>query len=341
MSRQPLALAPPPSATTPAAPGARRAPVAPAQPAAPAVPAPAPASREGWRAHLRLRFEDAGGTTRLTQRRHEGPLLVQRTFHPEPGVDSGAARDPCHAYLIHPPGGVVGGDQLLLEVTVAPDAHALLTTPAAGKFYRRGAADAPGAAGAAGAAGSAGIARLTQVLTVQGRLEWLPQENIFFPDSAAQLRTVVQLSGAGRFFGWEIGCVGLPAIDAGLGQGELRLGFELHRDGRPLLLERQCIGAECLQAPWGLRGHAAFGSCLAYPVPAAVLERMHARAGELAARFADADLTLACTLVDEVLCCRGFAHRADRLRAALALFWGTLRPLLFGREAVPPRIWAT
>jgi len=301
------------------------APVAGATPATAAAAGTAPAPPAGWRAHLQLRFESSAGATRLTRRRHEGPLLVQRTFHPEALRGARGARGaegPCHVYLIHPPGGMVGGDHLRLSLEVAPEAHALLTTPAAGKFYRHGAA---------------GPARLTQSLAVRGRLEWLPQENIFYPDCVAEVCTRVDLAAEGRFMGWEVGCLGLPAIARGLGDGRVWQGFELYRDGRPLLLERQRITGECLHACWGLRGHAAFGSCLAYPVRDAVLELARTRAAQLM----DAELTLGCTLVDEVLCCRGFARRADRLRAAFVQLWTTLRPLLFGRDAVPPRIWAT
>lgn len=289
-------------------------------------PGAARVSRDGWRAHLRLRFESVDGATRLTQRRHEGPLLVQRTFHPETprGAAPGGSGNPgpCHAYVLHPPGGVVAGDQLRLTLSVAPQAHALVTTPAAGKFYRRG---------------TGGVAQLTQSLAVQGRLEWLPQENIFYPDCAARLRTRVRLGGEGRFIGWEIACFGLPAMARDLGAGQVSLGFELYRDDRPLLLERQRIMAESVSARWGLRGHCTLGSCLAYPVRPAALELVRRHAAQLA----DAELTLACTLVDEVLCCRGFARRADRLRAAYITLWGALRPLMFDRQAVSPRIWAT
>ena len=285
-------------------------------------PAPADGLRPGWRAHLQLGFEQRDGASRLVRRRHEGPLLVQRAFYPEASRSSGGAHGPCHVYLLHPPGGVVGGDQLLLDLTVAPEAHVLLTTPAAGKFYRRG---------------SGGTARLEQQLAVRGRLEWLPQENIFYPDCAVKLRTCVQLEGEGRFVGWEVGCLGLPAIGRDLGAGQVSLAFELWREGRPLVLERQQLRAPCLTAPWGLRGHAAFGSCLAYPVRAAALALLRAQAEQLSGE----DLTVSCTLVDEVLCCRGFARRADRLRAAFVQLWGALRPVLLGREAVPPRIWAT
>ncbi len=93
------------------------------------VEARAQAEPEGWRAELRLGFARSGERTVLAERRHVGPLQVQRPFYPEGGRF-------CHVYVLHPPGGVVGGDELRLDVDVAGHAHALVTTPAAGKFYR-------------------------------------------------------------------------------------------------------------------------------------------------------------------------------------------------------------
>jgi hypothetical protein len=54
-----------------------------------------------------------------------------------------------------------------------------------------------------------------------------------------------------------------------------------------------------------------------------------------------ADMTLACTLVDGALSCRGMAVRADRLKQGFIDLWCALRAELLGRAAVPPRIWAT
>ena len=51
---------------------------------------------------------------------------MQRPFYPGDGV--------CH--LPAPAGGLVGGDELVLDVDVEPARAALLTTPAATKFYR-------------------------------------------------------------------------------------------------------------------------------------------------------------------------------------------------------------
>ncbi|HEY4973778.1 MAG TPA: urease accessory protein UreD [Steroidobacteraceae bacterium] len=280
---------------------------------------------EGWQAQLQLRFEADADRTRLAHRRHHGPLLVQRAFHPEPpAMAAGFAAQPCHVYLLHPPGGVVSGDELQLDVAVQARAHALLTTPAAGKFYRRG--------------GERRVARLTQTLGVDGGvLEWLPQENIFYPETAVELRTIVQLQARGRFIGWEIGCLGLPASQADLGEGTVRQSFELWHDGAPVLLERLTIERACLASRWGLAGHAAMGTWLAFPATPAQLALACAQVTAVNC----ADMTLACTLVDGALSCRGIAARADRLKQAFIDLWSALRPELLGRAAIRPRIWAT
>src|SRR5271157_4418922 len=140
-----------------------------------------PGAEGGWQARLELEFRCDSSRTVLARRRHFGPLLVQRAFYPEPPPA-------CHVYIIHPPGGVVSGDELEVDVDVKADAHAVLTSPAAGKFYRRG---------------EESVARLSHVLRVDsGVLEWLPQENIFYPEAAVELRTIVHLSPAARFIGW-------------------------------------------------------------------------------------------------------------------------------------------
>jgi urease accessory protein len=288
-----------------------------------AADAPARSSR-GWQGRLQLRFEADAGATRLAHRQHHGPLLIQRLFHPEPAVAGTPGAAPCHAYVLHPPGGVVSGDELTLEVAVQPRAHALLTTPAAGKFYRRGSEKR--------------VARLTQTLAADGGvLEWLPQENIFFPDAAVELRTIVRLQGDARFIGWEIGCLGLPANQASLRDGAVRQALELWHGGAPLLLERLHIGHASLAPRWGLAGHVALGSALAYPAGPGQLGTARALADGLNC----ADMSIAVTLVDRVLICRGLAARADRLKQAFIDLWCALRPELLGRPAIAPRIWAT
>jgi urease accessory protein len=238
------------------------------------------------------------------------------------------AAEPCHLYLLHPPGGVAGGDEIELEAQVGAEAHALLTTPAAGKFYRRG---------------TAGGATVRQDFTVDGVLEWLPQENLFHPDASVRLSTVVRLSPGARFVGWEISCLGMPARALTLQSGSLRQGMQLWCGARPLLIENLALDQDCVAPAWGLAGSAVLGTCLAYPATAPDLERARAALDSWAetSTASCAPTRVACTLVDQVLVCRAIGARADRVRLAFTALWRALRPGLLGRDAVPPRIWAT
>jgi urease accessory protein len=270
-------------------------------------------SGNSWQARLELAFRRSGGRTVLARRQHVGPLIVQRPFYPEGPV--------CHVYLVHPPGGIVGGDALSLEAEVESGAHALLTTPAATRFYR---------------AGPHPRATLNQQLTVRdGALEWLPQETIVFDGARARSSTRVDLCGDARFLGWEIACLGRPANGEGFQSGELHQDFLLYRDGEPLLLDRMRLAgaSPALAAPWGLDGLQAMGTLLMYPARDLDLAPLRA--------FCGRDTRHAMSVVDDVLVCRALAPQAEALRLLFSSMWLALRESLLGCVAVAPRIWAT
>jgi urease accessory protein len=283
----------------------------------------------GWQAAIDLGFAAEGGTTHLARRAHRGPLVVQRPFRPEgPGV--------CHVYLLHPPGGLVGGDELRVDVDVAAGAHALVTTPAAGKIYRTNGA----------------AVRQTQRLTVAGRatLEWLPQEAILYDGARATLETRVELQGDARFIGIDAVCFGLPARRAPFERGRCRQMLELRRDGRPLLVERGCYdpGSGVMSARWGLGGATVLALLVAAPAPdAATVEGVRALAATGATSTTSTTTTggdiAAVTVIGDgdVLVARHVGGDAERARAFLHAAWRLVRPPLLGRAAVPPRVWAT
>jgi urease accessory protein len=280
----------------------------------------------GWRAALAMRFVAAGPRTVMTDLAHHGPLRVLRTYHPQ-------ADGTCHAYLVHPPGGLVGGDRVEIDVEVAAGARALITTPAAGKLYRS----------------DHRLAEQHQRCRVGdgASLDWLPQENIYFAGSWSHVVTRVELAPGATFVGWDLTVLGRPAAGERFTTGSARQSFELHRAGRPLWIERARHdgGSPALGAAWGLAGHpvsgvlAAVGAgrALGALVPA-VRERLHAAAPGAGASLA------AVTLAGDdqsVLVCRLLAAEAEDVRRAFVPIWTFLREALVGSAPAVPRVWAT
>ena len=269
--------------------------------------------QSGWQAELKLQFAQRASKTILASRSQRGPLAIQRPFDPEGEV--------CHTYVLHPPGGVVGGDQLQMHFKVDPSAHALLTTPGATKFYR-----------------SAGLQAVqAQHFNVsEGCLEWLPQENIFFPSTHAVLSSEIRLQGAAQYIGWEVHCLGRPAISEAFNQGRVLFKTSLSRDNKPLLLDRLVVNGErdVLSAA-GLRGQPVFATLLATPADMDLLELVRPLCEEAEMGTAGA------TLLNGVLVVRYLGSSTAQAHRLFRAIWQVIRPAITGRAATPPRIWNT
>ena len=266
----------------------------------------------GWAARLGLRYEplDADGSRSLMRRLHQsGPLTVQKPFYPEGPV--------CHTYLLHPPGGIVGGDGLTLELGVAQGAGALLTTPAATKVYR--------------SAGASSQVIQSFDVAAGGALEWLPSDTILFGGSRHRLQTRVNLAGDAVFFGWEVVSLGRPAAGDDYALGDFGSRMTITRDGTPLLVEGQRWD-NADDARWQLAGHRVFGAVYIHPGEPDLTE--------LARSALDAG-PVAASLVDDVLVIRALGDDPVRIRQTFERIWAACRPLLAGLPACAPRIWAT
>ena len=269
------------------------------------------AMREGWHASLQIAFAPRGTRTALVHRQQRGPLAVQRPFYPEGAL--------CHLYLLHPPGGVVGGDRLEISAETAAGASALVTTPGATKFYL-----------------SAGpTAHQHQRLHVAGgaALEWLPQENIFFPGALGRLETRITLGAGARFIGWEIHCLGRPVIEESFDAGDLDLRYRLEREGRCLLMERLSLTAMTRRGASGLRGAPVTATLVATPAGARELGRSRAIIGGTD--------EAAATLLDDVLVVRYLGHSTEQCRRLFIAVWAAVREGVVGCAPCPPRIWST
>ena len=270
-----------------------------------------------WRARLDLKFSKSNNKTILSHRKHYGPLQVQKPFYPE-------LNGACHVYILHPPGGVVGGDRLNICVDVNSNAHALITTPAAGKFYR-----------------SAGpVARQEQIIKVasKGTLEWFPSENIIFSGARTQIQTKIELTYDSHFIGWEISCLGRPASDEYFNRGKLDQRFEVWREGRPLRIERLWLkgGGPTLNAKWGLLGFPVIGNMICVTDKTELVDSLR----NITNVSIEKELFSA-TQTDGIILCYYLGNSVERARSCFINVWKILRQEVIHREAVEPRIWRT
>lgn len=281
----------------------------------------------GWRAELELVAVKSGGQTVLMRSRHLGPLRVQRPFIEESGA--------CQVYVLHPPGGIVGGDTLDVQVCATRRANLLLTTPGAGKFYR--------------STGKLAEQGLRLRVEAGSSIEWLPQESIVFDGAVAASRSRIDLVGDAQVIWWEVTCLGRPASSEQFTRGAFSQSLELFHEGRPLLLERsRCLGGEpALAAAWGYQGQPVFATLVAHPVPPSALPAVRAlleaqtlgsneRFGVTLLPVASSGSAAATTLV-----CRYLGPSAMRAKHLFTLLWEHLRGLVVGLKAEAPRVWHT
>jgi len=273
-----------------------------------------------WRGSLVLEYRERAGRT-VVHDRHEGPLRVLRALHPEGSV--------CHSVLVHPPGGIVGGDALHLAISLAPGAHALVTTPGATRFYR--------------SAGAEASQSLEVVASAGSRLEWLPLETIAYSGCEATNRMRFELGAGAEMIGWDVTALGLPASERPFDAGRFAQAIEL--PGR--WLERATIragDARLLDSPLGWAGRRvlatmwfASGDALA----ARRREALLAAAREVAHSHPLQATTGATAPHDDVVVVRALADRVEPAMALLRGIWRAWRPLAWALAATAPRVWAT
>jgi urease accessory protein len=267
-----------------------------------------------WKASLSLEFCFENKKTTLSRNVHDGPLVVQKPLYPE-------GSEVCHAIVVHPPGGIAGGDELSLKVRTDENSAALLTTPGAAKWYR-----------------SAGAwARQDVVFDVQGALEWLPQETIVFDGALAETAYDVNLGAAAGFIGWDIVCLGRTGSGERFTRGAFRSSIRIRREDRLLWLERGRIegGGRLLDSPAGLAGSPVFGTLFAslLNVDKNLLDKLREQKPSPG--------NGAVTLLPGILLARYLGGSSEAARRYFSALWRILRPALMGREANEPRIWRT
>lgn len=269
---------------------------------------------KGWSARLQLEFALRQERTVLARNRHSGPLVVQRPLYPEDGV--------CHTCILHPPGGVVGGDRLQIDILAEKETATLITTPGATKFYRSD--------------GRKAIQKQHLVVGKGAILEWFPQDTILFPGANVEISTRIDLAPDAHFMGWEILCLGMPVNDQRFSSGKLGTSLLIHRHNIPLLIDRLRVGnAADLNRCSGLRGFPVNATFVATACTAKMLPTLRSLVPP------EKEALYGVTLLDDLLVARYLGHSTFAAQDLFVQLWKGLRPELIGKEACPPRIWAT
>jgi len=253
---------------------------------------------------------------------HQGPLRVLQSLYPEGDTI-------CHNVLVHPPGGLVGGDTLEVRIQAGGASHGLLTTPGATRFYR--------------SAGEWALQKTSITLADQARLEWLPLESIAYNQCLAENHLTLRLAAQAECMGWDVTALGLPSANLPFVQGQ----YLQHMELPGVWLERGLIDAadqRLMNGALGLAGQRCMASL--FFVSGSALERNRRELGlalarEQIATHALSGLASATCPNAQVMVLRVLAPLVEPAFQLLRQVWQVWRRHFWQIPGTPPRIWST
>lgn len=284
-----------------------------------------------WFAHLVLEFSATPVGTQLTHTQRKGPLSVQKVFYPE-------GRDCAHIYLLHPPAGIVSGDELHINVAVNSNAHLLFTTPGAGRFYR------------ARTNLEIGDSKQLQITTLKlaksAICENFPQETIVYEGADGFNCVDIELTNSSVYLGWDITCLGLPDSKQPFAEGKYCQLNRLFCDGKLIYHDRIKLSPanNLLTHPAGLANNSVFATFLAYAPKQLIKQQTRKQLIDLLRNKIiqeKAQTSISITDIDGLLVIRYLGKHAQQCKQLFISLWEILRPLLLDKVAVQPRIWHT
>ncbi len=273
-----------------------------------------------WHAQLQLNYSLEAQRTVL-RHHHDGPLRTLKSLYPE-----GAAI--CHNIIVHPPGGLVGGDVLDVRVHAQAGSHALLSTPGATRFY----------------ASDGDIATQQVALTLEAgsRLEWLPLEAIAYPGCMASNQWEADLAPGAELLAWDVTALGLPASGKPFDQGRLHQRMAI----AGLWLEQSRIDAadlRLLESPLGMARQRCIGTMLFATGTPLHRDRREHLLDTVRSTLAQANTGVQLGVTSphpQVLVLRALAPLVEPVMTQFQKVWLALRSAAWGLDSAAPRIWA-
>jgi len=273
-----------------------------------------------WRADLKLDYTLESQRT-VARYLHQGPLRILQSLYPE-------GDQICHNVLVHPPGGLVGGDTLDIQVTVGEGAHGLISTPGATRFYKSG--------------GKPALQQVTATLAPNTRLEWLPLEAIAYNDCEATNRAIFNLAPTAELITWDVTALGLPSSDMAFTRGH----FQQHIEVPGVWLERGNLRGEdsrWLNSPLGMAGQKCLASLVfasGSPIQAQrATQALEAARGVIESHSLRLQAGITCAH-PQVIVLRVMSPLVEPSMDLLKKVWAVWRHTLWALPSTPPRIWS-
>ncbi|SEF69043.1 urease accessory protein UreD [Nitrosomonas ureae] len=271
-------------------------------------------------ARLSLKFAEMDGVTRLVEREHFGPLLVQKPFYPE-------GRKICHVVIIHPPGGVVGGDQLEISAQVDAFANAQITTPGAAKWYK--------------ANGHTSHQKIRVNVRKGGSLEWVPQETIFYNNANVEIDHQVILEDDAVYVSCEILCFGRTAYGETFSNGQIKQRTSIKRNNKLVWLEQIHLLGEssAMSGALTLSGKTVCATLIltGKTIPQPMIDLAREETNRITKRAGQVGMSQ----LKSAVVVRYLGDSSEVAKQVMLCVWGLLRPELIGCAAIVPRMWNT
>jgi urease accessory protein len=261
--------------------------------------------------------------TRMYVKRQQPPLKVIRAFPiPAGGV---------LVHLHNISGGVLGGDQLTMDVQIESDAYVQLTTTSATRLYRT----PPGSLAACQTS--------TMRLAEGALLEYLPDPLIPFAGVRYQQCTTIELADQAGLFWWETIAPGRSARGEIFAYQSLDIGVEIRTPEYPCAIECMRLQPEqnnltALARLGAYQYTTSFYICKV-GVASTDWQLLERDLIQLARQLTVRGETLwgVSTLVNHGLVVKALSRRGSELPAGLFQFWQAAKKALYGNEAVLPR----